>query len=261
MLSLVASVLLIIAQPVSAVVAYSSSLSLPDTRTLAKKWILQNVPKGSAIVMPPFGLSLPDSLVRSFPMPFLSVDAGRVAPFYDTRWFEDFDLVVGSDFDFNRYIKDTTQYHDFIAYYDALRTRYTLAFEAVPKDGQTGPALWLFRPPPTSDARFDAGLFAGLASMPERAWASRFLKNLALILIERGKYEKTEQVAVEILTSETIDIETLRMLADARQSLGRMPEMFADLDTLIARYPANSELTSLKATLLLRANGANGTLK
>jgi len=260
-IAVVVSALLIIAQPVIAVVTYSSSLSLPDTRTLAKEWILQNVPKWGAIVMPPFGLSLPDSACRIFPMPFLSVNAERVAPFYDARWFDDFDLVVGSDFDFNRYIKDTSRYRDFIAYYDSLRSRYTLAYEAAPKDQQPGPVLWLFRPPPTVPARFEPKLFTRLAGMPESAWVSRFLKNLALILIERRKFEKTEQVSMEILTVERTNIEALRMLADARERLGRMPKMLSDLDTLIAQHPANRELAELKAKLLMRARGEKETVQ
>jgi len=254
------SVLLIIVQPAAAVVAYSSTLSLPDTRTLAKEWILQNVPKGGAIVMPPFGLALPDSLCRIFPMPFLSVNAERVAPFYDTRWFEDFDLVVGSDFDYDRYMKDSSRYHDFIAYYDSLRTRYTLAYEAVPKDQQPGPALWLFRPPATAAETFDPKLFARLASMPESAWASRFMENLALILIEKGKYAKTEQVTEQILEVERTNIGALRMLADSRERLGKMAKMLSDLDALIAQYPTDGELTALKSTLLAR-EGKNGNLR
>jgi hypothetical protein len=254
------SVLLIIVQPAAEVVAYSSTLSLPDTRTLAKEWILHNVPKGGAIVMPPFGLALPDSLCRIFPMPFLSVNAERVAPFYDTRWFEDFDLVVGSDFDYNRYMKDTSRYRDFIAYYDSLRTRYTLAYEAVPKDQQPGPALWLFRPPATAAETFDPKLFARLASMPESAWASRFMENLALILIEKGKYAKTEQVSEQILAAERTNIGALRMLADARERLGKMANMLSDLDALIAQFPTDGELTALKSTLLAR-EGENGNLR
>jgi hypothetical protein len=247
------SVLLIIVQPAAAVVTYSTSLSLPDTRTLAKEWVLQNVPKGGAIVVPPFGLVLPDSLYRIFPMPFLSVNAERMAPFYDARWFEDFDIVVGSDFDYNRYIKDTSRYHDFIAYYDSLRSRYSLVYEAAPRDQQPGPAMWLFKPQPAGEARFDTKLFDRLTSMPESAWVSRFLKNLALILIEREKYEKTEQVAEEVLAVETTNIEVLRMLSDAREKLGKRETMFAYLDTLIASHPMDAELPALKGNLLLRA--------
>jgi hypothetical protein len=254
------SVVLIIVQPAAEVVAYSSTLSLPDTRTLAKEWILQNVPKGGAVVLPPFGLALPDSLCRIFPMPFLSVNAERVAPFYDTRWFEDFDLVVGSDFDYNRYIKDTSRYRDFIAYYDSLRSRYTLAYEAEPKDQQPGPALWLFRPKTSGASTFDPKLFDRLASMPESVWVSRFLENLALILIERGKYAKTEQVAEKIVAMERTNIGALRMLADARERLGKMEEMLSDLDALIVQYPADGELTELKSALLART-GKTGNLQ
>jgi tetratricopeptide (TPR) repeat protein len=190
-------------------------------------------------------------------MPFLSVNAERVAPFYDTRWFEDFDLIVGSDFDYNRYMKDTSRYHDFIAYYDSLRSRFTLAYEAVPKGQQPGPALWLFKPRPAGAALFDKRLFDRLAGVPESAWVSRFLKNLALLLMEKEKYGKTEQIAEVILGAEPTNIQVLRMLADALERLGRREEIFTRLDALITLHPTDTELKALREMLLLREGREN----
>lgn len=256
--------LLFIVEPLSADRAYQSSLSLPDTRVVAKEWILRNVPRGGVIVTPPFGLTLPDSIFNIFPMPFLSVNPERVAPFYDTRWFDDFDLIIASDYDYGRYLKDTSRYHDFISYYSSLRSRFVLAYEVKPIDQQPGPTFWLYRPSGSTSATFTPELLQRLTNMPESIWVSRFLKNLGILSMAKQKFEKTEQISREILSVEPLNFEVLRMLLDALEILGRNEDGLARLDTLVRIHPAEGKLLAWKGNILLkleREEEAEFTLK
>lgn len=92
-------VLVVIVQPVLALLVYERSHSLPDTRAVAKEWIKTHIPRGSFIATVPLGIEFSGEMYPVFPIPFLSVNAERLAAFYDPRWYEDFDLVIGSDFE------------------------------------------------------------------------------------------------------------------------------------------------------------------
>ncbi|HTK81509.1 MAG TPA: glycosyltransferase family 39 protein [Bacteroidota bacterium] len=206
-------IVLMLFQPVAADIRYHASLSLPDTRAVAKEWILQHVPAGAVIAEQPIGMALPDSLYRVFPIPYLAVNIERMSQFYDTRWYEDLDVVVGSDFDYQRYRKDPARYKHFLTYYDSLRARFNVIYEANPAGLQPGPGVWLYQPRPEIQRdRFDKDLFEQLTAVPESVWVNRFLHNLAYMLISKSKFGKAEQIFREILSVEPNDMNARRSL-------------------------------------------------
>jgi 4-amino-4-deoxy-L-arabinose transferase-like glycosyltransferase len=246
---------LIVIQPLSSLWQYQNAFGLPDTRIIAKKWIQQHLPRGAVIATVPLGIEFPDSLYRMFMIPFLTVNTERVASFYDTRWYEDLDLVIGSDFDYNRYLQDPQRYQEFLQYYDSLHTRWTLAYEVKPVENQPGPTLWLFTPPDSlQHGLFATEVFQRFNNAPESSRVSNFLKTLELILVTKGKLEKAAQLGKEIVSVETNNPDAHKTLAQTLYHLGKFEEALMETQIYLRLKPDDAEIFSLEGNMLLALN-------
>ncbi len=183
------------------VASYHRTIGLPDTRTVATAWIEQNLPVGAAIAAGPFGIELSDKRYLAMPIQFNAVNSEEMAPFYDTRWYEDLDLLVASDFDYGRYLQDPKRYGGMLAFYDSLRASWKMSTEYSPGDAYTGPTIWLYTFPRSQSSRvFEPALFAPLdASSLENGRKVRFLGKLGLILMVKQKPQKSEQCFRKLL--------------------------------------------------------------
>ncbi len=244
-------------QPLIGVSRYHQSVALPDTRVAAKEWVIQHMPKGSIIGTILFGMHLPDSLFRIFPIPFLAVNTERVAAFYDTRWFEDFDMVVGTSYDYDRYAIDPIRYKEFLSYYATLQREWKLAAEFVPTGGQPGPAIWLFQPYPVSKTKsFPPALLDRLKTAPESTRVSYFVTNLAKAVFQKGNVVKTEQLLREIISVEVHNIAARRLLFDLLVNQGRFIDALEVVRDYLAVDPNHATMLWLQGNLLLRMNDA-----
>jgi 4-amino-4-deoxy-L-arabinose transferase-like glycosyltransferase/tetratricopeptide (TPR) repeat protein len=245
--------IMLLTQPVLTDVEYHRSLSLPDTRAVAKEWILQHIPPGAVIATLPIGIAIPESLYRIFPIPFLGVNIERMAQFYDTRWYEDFDIVIGSDFDYDRYLKDPQRYRHFLTYYDSLKSRFDLLYEVAPKGSQPGPGIRFYQPRQALEqAKFDEVLFRQLNSVPESIWVNRFLHNLAFMLIGKSKFGKAEQVFKEILSIETSDMNAQRSLVAVLVDQGKNDEALEQARKSLQSAPDDPMLVGLQGRVYAR---------
>jgi tetratricopeptide (TPR) repeat protein len=162
-----------------------------------------NVPSNSVIATGPFGVDIRDGSYIIFDIPFLAFESQRVAPFYDTRWYEDMDILVTSSYDKERYAQEPIKYKDILPFYDSLRLGWKLVYEVHSNENQTGPSFWIYRYPDSLNrARFENDLFQRFNASPESSRISNFLKGLDNILIKKNKIEKAEQVTQEILSVE-----------------------------------------------------------
>ena len=231
---------------------YHASLALPDTRAVAKEWILEHVQRGSLIATIPAGITFSEGEYNVFLIPFLSVNSERAAPFYDTRWYEDFDLVIGSGYDYQRYVQEPKRYREFIAYYDSLRRRMDLVFEIQPRERQPGSDIWLYKPSRAFiSERFDSTLFQHLHDVPERAWTTRFLKNIGFMLIKKKKFGKAEQVIREELQYNADDLDGHRLLSEALFYREQYAEALSHVDNALRQSPREPELVGLRGAILL----------
>lgn len=248
-----AIVLITAFQPFTEAISYHESFALPDTRQIAQEWIQKHFPPRSSIVMPPVGITFRDSSYNLLDLPFLPSAAEEMAPFYDPRWFEDFDLVIGSDFDYSRYLQDTVRYRTFINYYASLRRTWNLDFEVKPVEHQTGPTLWLFSPTDSlrHHLRFDTTLFQVLYGSSESLRVSGFLKQLSNVVVTKGKYEKAIQVNREILSVEPNNIFARRALAGILYDLGREEESLNEIQSTLHLDPNQADMWAIQGTLLL----------
>ena len=170
-----------------------------------------------------------------------------MAQFYDTRWYEDFDIVIGSDFDYDRYLKDPQRYRHFLAYYDSLRSRFDLLYDVAPQSNQPGPGIRLYQPRQAlAQAKFDETLFQSLNSVPESIWVNRFLHNLAIMLIGKSKFGKAEQVFREILSVETSDMNAQQSLVAVLIDQGKNAEALEQARKSLQSAPDDPMLVGLQ---------------
>ncbi|MBI5475541.1 MAG: glycosyltransferase family 39 protein [Ignavibacteriales bacterium] len=236
-------VLLILLQPTLDSIAYLKTLSLPDTRAITKEWIKNNIPKSSIIATGPYGVDIRDGSYRIFDIPFLAFESERVIPFYDSRWYEDLDLVVTSSYDRDRYASEPQRYKDFLSYYDSLNLNWELIFEIKPNESQTGHEFRLYKYRASKyKETFTPELFQRFNASPESSRISNFLKELADILIKKGRSKKAEQIINEILTVEYENLPLRNQLGDLLIHDGKYEQGLNHLAISIKQYPAQPQV-------------------
>lgn len=244
---------ILLAQPLALDYDFQRSISAPDTRTLVKGWIASHVPPGSTIATGPFGIALPDTLYRVLFIPFLAQEPERITAFYDTRWYEDCDLLIASDFDYGRYRMEPKRYADFLPYYDTLKTRWTLILELKPEAYQQGPTIWLYTSSNIPKKKlFDSSLFAKLEIVPESLKVSNFLRELSIVLIEKGRLDKAEQVLKNLVSVETTNLAARFTLARVLFTIGKYEDALHQAQRIVFADQTKPEVYVFAGDALLR---------
>jgi hypothetical protein len=228
----------LLGEAMSADLRYYRAATLPDTRDIAREWIERTLPPGAVAAMGPLGLTLKPPLV-TFPIPYRSVGFEEFAPFYDARWYEDLNLVVGSNFDLARYQQEPERFREFLRYYyDSLATRWSMVFQLEPVRGQRGPAIWLYAPVHQSSAVYDTALFGRLRKVSSNGVLRAFTGNLLAIQTARGNQTKV--------------IQLLEWQAEEYTRRGLWKDASAALDRLLRMRPGDPRLTSMRDTVAVR---------
>ena len=252
---LICAGLLIVIQPAMNNYQYLRSIGLPDTRAITNDWIQKNLKPGSAIATGPYGIVLPDSTYSILSIPFLAIESERVVPFYDPRWYEDFDILVTSSFDRDRYMLEPKRYEEFLQFYDSLKTRWKLAFKIEPSEFQGGPSFWLYRCPDSlRHSTLDTSVFNRLYANPESIRISNFLKDLSSIMITKGRFEKSETILKEILSVEIDNVPMRNQLAEVYFNLGKYEDALQQLEISLRNNQNQPKLFLLAGNALLKLN-------
>ncbi|MGB2958273.1 MAG: glycosyltransferase family 39 protein, partial [Bacteroidota bacterium] len=195
------ALLVVMVQPVLSLLGYHRGLEYPDSRQLAKTWIMEHVESSSIVAMAPLGIRLPAPYI-TFPIPFTAVSFDHLAPFYDARWYVDLDLVIGSDYDRGRYAEEPEKYRDFLQFfYDSLETSWQRRYAVEPVEHQRGPRVWLYAPPGFVAERFAPDLLDRLGSIKNRRLLRIFGRNLAAVLEAKGRDAKADQVREAVVST------------------------------------------------------------
>jgi hypothetical protein len=228
----------LLGEPVVADMRYYRTATLPDTRDVAREWIERTLPPGSVAAMGPLGLILKPPLV-TFPLPYRSVKFEELAPFYDARWYADFDLAVGSNFDRARFLLEPDRFGDFLRYYyDSLEVRWSTAVHLEPVRGQRGPAIWLYTPPRPAPALYDTALFGRLRRVSSVGMLRAFAGNLLAIQTARRNMPKV----VQLLDWQTGEYLRRGLRDDAAEAVRRLLEI----------HPGEPHLVALRDSLAHR---------
>lgn len=235
------------------VVDYHQSFVLPDTRTVAKEWILKVLPSGSTYVTGPFGIQFPTGMYTSVEIPFSPTGSENLWPFYDARWYEDLDLLIAADYDYGRFIRDPNRFRRVLAYYDSLHARWSLELEIKPAERQQGPTLWMYKfPEAARSERFNAGLLGGLGLIVDTPLVVEFAEHLAFALFTKGKLAKSEQLMELAVSLEPDNTRLLRELAWNSFKSGKFEQAISLLDRSLHLDPVQPEVLGLRGSVYLR---------
>jgi len=193
--------LVVLVRPVLSLLDYHRELEYPDSRQLAKTWIMEHVESSSIVAMAPLGIRLP-APYTTFPIPYAAVSFDHLAPFYDARWYVDLDMVIGSDYDRSRYAQEPEKYRKFLRFfYDSLETNWQRRYAVEPAEHQRGPRVWLYAPPGSVAERFTPDLLDRLGAIKNRRLLRIFGRNLAAVLEAKGRYTKADQVREVVVST------------------------------------------------------------
>jgi hypothetical protein len=230
----------LLAQPVLTLLSYHRGLEHPDSRQLAKNWIMEHVESTSIVAMAPLGIRLP-APYTTFPIPFTAVSFDHLAPFYDARWYVDLDLVIGSDYDRGRYAKEPEKYGKFLQFfYDTLETTWHRRYVVEPFQYQRGPRIWLYTPPGPVQEEFAPDLLERLSSIRNRRLLRVFGRNLAAVLDAKGRAVKAEQVreaVVSVILDRAPAHESLATLEFFLEASPRHTGLLAARDSIVSSHP------------------------
>ncbi len=237
----------------SAVMAYHESFALPDTRTVAKDWISSRLPPGSVYATGPFGIEFPAGRYSAVEIPFSPMGSENLWPFYDTRWYEDLDLLVAADYDYGRFIREPERFRRVLAYYDSLHADWIMEIEIRPAEHQQGPTLWMYRYPPDRKKEFfDASLLDGLRLVTDTSLVVEFAERLGFALFTKGNLAKSEQIMGIAVVLEPDNTRLLRESAWTCFKAGNYDAALDLLDRSLRLNPAQPEVVGLRGSVLLR---------
>ncbi len=211
----------------------------------------ENVAPGSVIASGPFGITFPPGRSAVF-IPFAATGSEATAPFYDARWYEDFDLLIASDYDYGRYAREPGRFEAHLQFYDTLRTSWRLLAEFSPDSLRRGPTLWCFAPDPSRRAaRFDAQALRRLGSVDDPELVGRFVRNLSGALFTRGKREKCAQLLEFGIGHNPGDATLLQTMAFLLFREGRFGEAMEYVKRSAAAGGESFEMLTLEASMLI----------
>ena len=233
-------------------VRYHQSFSLPDTRTVAKEWIVQHLPAGSTIATGPFGIPIPEDQYKIVNIPFVTMGAEWLAPFYNTQWYEDLDVLIASDYDHARFSQEPKRFRRILSYYDTLRSRWKLATEIRPSSEQNGPLIWIYQPPSLREkAVFDENLLQSLNIIGDTTIVSDFAERLAFVLFLKQKLEKSDQLMRVAVSLDPNNADKLREFAWTLFNRGKYEDALKWTERSL-RIETTAELLALRGSSLLR---------
>lgn len=239
------------ALPFMEVVKYYRSMSLPDTRTVTREWIVGHVPQNSAIASGPFGIDLSKDPYAVLRMPFNAGATEKTIPFYNTQWYEDLDVVITSDYDYARYIQEPQRFHDILQFYDSLKSRWTLIYEIKP--GETnGPTFWLYKSPDSTRDLFSAELINKAESIGDSSEVITFFGKLGLILSARGKVEKSEQLLKELVRIDPNNTIGHKELASVEYKLQNYDKALVEVQEYLQLNPNDPEQIAIEGDILFK---------
>ena len=247
------AMLLVGISPLWSSIQYHRSFTLPDTRTVTTDWMTTNLPAGTSIAAGPFGINFNTNKYLILPIPFHPVFTDNMAPFYDTRWYEDLEYIIASDYDYGRYAQEPRRYQTFLRFYDTLRASWKLVYEIKPGPERNGPTLWIYgqaRSMPNTP--FDSELLSGLAAVNDSERVENFAGRLALILSFKGKYLKTEQLLGEVLAVDARNAKARSELANVYYKSGRYQEALPQIEASVEVAPRDINLLVLRGNIMLK---------
>jgi tetratricopeptide (TPR) repeat protein len=240
--------------PIQQTLSYQATVSLPDTRTLAKQWLLENVAPHSTIAAGPFGINIPQERYTLFLIPFTPTGSENLFMFYQTKWFEDIDLLIASDYDYSRFEQDTLRYRYVLPYFDSLKANWTLLDEIKPGNAAQGPAFrfYVYQHPRLDT--FPQETLQKLTTLADTNILVYFTERLASLLFFKGKLQKSRQLMQLAIVYDPTNTKLLRELTYTLYNLNDYEMALQYAERSLQLDPQQAEILALEGGSLLRLN-------
>jgi tetratricopeptide (TPR) repeat protein len=164
-------------------------IALGDTRVRTRQWIEAHVPPGTLAALESYTYdprNPKDDPLLSLKIPMMVVDPEGVAPFYDLRWYENFDYILISSAIYQRYRDRADEFPEQIRFYQTLEQNWDIA-RRFAADADAGPTIVAYRN--SRNVKLDAplpdDLYLRLATA-DGSIGSYFLAQLAVNLGKAG---------------------------------------------------------------------------
>lgn len=200
---------------------------MEDNRTLARLWIEENIEKGAAIAKEQYtpDLSAEDYLV--FELPLSTIYPGETGPFYDLRWYRDFDYMITSSEVYRRYMRKPEDYPVHVRFYEELDESASLVKRFDETTG-SGPHLSIYRLGGQAGATPADGvppeLYQELIDSSDPEANAGLLCNLAIVLSRKGDYARAVEIYRLAIAVDSASTRAWHNLALTLGSMGRTRE-------------------------------------
>lgn len=255
----------------------------PDSRTVAARWIRENVPPGSMIVTEEYGPSLMgpaeymdlDPAVRGQLRP--GVDCGRYAVqtipmfqvvperasgYYDLSLYADADYVITTSSVRSRYMRQPARFHMQAAFYDSLEAEYHKV-EEIAAAGRDGPAITIYESPrgglPFARRDSVSGVKRVALKRDSRAFEADFYSKFGFNYEFFSFYEKALGCYIAGLTYPQSSVALMKSLVlsatRCMMRLGRYKDVLTLMDRAIASAPterSREEFRRIRENVLAR---------
>ncbi|MBI3195541.1 MAG: glycosyltransferase family 39 protein [Ignavibacteriae bacterium] len=244
--------LVFIIPPAIGSMKYQLTHSLPDTRTIAKEWLRQNIKPMVTIATVPLGMELKEKGLFVLQIPYHPVLPHIVEPFYEFQFYKDLDLIIGSSFDYDRYILDPQRYKKFISFYDSLKTNSTLLYTIKPGEHRNGPTFWFYRPIQDSlPEYFDTVLMNQLEQVENKQAVVNFAGKLGVMLSLKNKLLKSEQMFRLALKNNGSHTEARKQLTKVLQRQEKKKEALEEMTIYLSQNPKDVEMLAERGEIYL----------
>jgi 4-amino-4-deoxy-L-arabinose transferase-like glycosyltransferase/tetratricopeptide (TPR) repeat protein len=240
--------------PLKYVLEYQRSLSLPDTRALTKEWIKSHEPPMAAIATGPFGIDLTNIGYFVLPIPFNAGGTEKTIPFYNSGWYEDLDLVITSDYDYGRYIEEPARFREILDFYDTVHASWNFEYEMHPGKTQSGPTFWLYKPPSSRRDLFDTEMIKKVEKIADSSEAVNFFGKLAEILSQKGKFQKSEQLLIEVIQIDSTNERVQRDLVYIEYKLHHNELALGLVQSYLMEHPGDADRMAIEGNILFDLN-------
>jgi tetratricopeptide (TPR) repeat protein len=185
---------------------YFQYVERSDTRIQAREWLLENVGIGKIAVIESYTYSANDTLpamVQFLKLPLDPLHPQTTTPFYDLRWYDNFDYVVTSSYVSQRYLDRPTEFPAQQRFYRTLESNWPIVERFAPEQ-VNGPLVTVHQNPRSreEDEPFDRGLIDGMAAGFFSDYTLGFLQDLCHTLWNAGYCERAITAVEQLILLE-----------------------------------------------------------
>lgn len=233
-----------LAWPIPELAQIRSTLSKPDTRHAARRWIQANIPREAPMAVELYGPVFAEQERIFMIWPFFATQAPLVRPAYHAEFLDGIRYIAQSSGISSRFEGDSANYPVEVAWYRWLRQNATLLW-STKREQATGPTIEIRALPerPLSTRAQRDSLFRVLLPAPNRTTRlALWCLDMSSLFGKLDQPERAEEWALRglLVGASNMNAQLQVSLALSRLRLGRPAEAEAAARTAVALAPRSA---------------------